>query len=90
MISVMQAIDQKADTTYVNTQLATKANSSSLSNYYLKTETDNKLNLKADSSTTYTKSDTDNLLTNYYNKTQNDTQLNLKADKIYYLYKVRS
>ena len=52
--SVMMGIDSKADTTYVNSQLATKANSSSLSNYYLKTETDNKLSLKADQENTYT------------------------------------
>ena len=46
--SVMQGIDQQADTSYVNTQLATKANSSSSSTYYLKTETDTKFSLKAD------------------------------------------
>ena len=40
--SVMVGIYQKADTTYVNIQLATEANSSSLSNSYLKTETDKK------------------------------------------------
>ena len=44
----MMGIDQTADTSYVNTQLETKANSSALSNYYLKTETDTKLSSKAD------------------------------------------
>ena len=44
----MIGIDSKADTTYVNTQLATKANSSPVSNYYLKSETDTTLSLKAD------------------------------------------
>ena len=58
----MQGINQKADTSYVNQQLNTKANSSSLSNYYLKTETDNKLSLKTNQDTTYTKTETDNKL----------------------------
>ena len=57
--SVMQGINQKADTSYVKQQLNTKANSSLLSNYYLKSETDNKLNLKANSSDIHTKTETD-------------------------------
>ena len=59
--NVAQAINQKADTSYVNTQLATKAASSSV---YTKSETDDKLNSKADQSTTYTKTQVD---TNFSN-----------------------
>ena len=72
--SVMQAIDQKADLYYVNTQLSTKAASSLV---YTKTEADNKLALKADQSTTFTKDETTNLLNT--TKAYVDTQLATKA-----------
>ena len=62
--SVMQGINQKAGTSYVNQQLSTKSNRASLSKYYLKTETDTKLNLKADQGTAYTKSQVDTTFSN--------------------------
>ena len=52
-----------------------------ISSYYSKTEIDNKLDLKADKSDTYTKAQTDNLLNSKADKTYVDNSLSEKADK---------
>jgi hypothetical protein len=74
-VNVAEAIQQKAGTTYVNTQLATKANQAAT---YTKSETDTLLGAKANQTTTYTKTEADNLLgakanqTTTYTKTETD------------------
>ena len=59
--NVALAIDQKADTSYAITQLATKASSSSV---YTESDTDNKLNLIANQETTYTNVQVDTTFAN--------------------------
>ena len=74
--NVAQAIDDKADASYVATQLATKANASDVAT---------QLATKADQSTTYSKTEADTLLgskanqSTTYSKLAVDTSLALKA-----------
>lgn len=77
------SLSLKADKTYVDTELAKKADASSV---YTKTETDGKLDLKANTATTYTKTETDSKLdlkanaATTYTKTETDGKLALKAN----------
>ena len=51
-----------------------------ISSYYSKAEIDAKLDLKADKSTTYTKTETDAIFSNVYSKTASDSRFALKQD----------
>ncbi|MFM7988874.1 MAG: hypothetical protein ACKPKO_57140, partial [Candidatus Fonsibacter sp.] len=74
----------KSDKTYVESQLAIKANQLTT---YTKTEVDSALGLKANQSSTYTKTEVDTALglkaneLNTYTITQVDTALGLKANQ---------
>lgn len=81
--AIANATDDKADTTYVNTELAKKADKS---NTYTKTQVDDKLSEKANAddvyqkTETYSKTETDNLVSPKADKTYVDTQLQAKAN----------
>ncbi|MFM7988341.1 MAG: hypothetical protein ACKPKO_54420 [Candidatus Fonsibacter sp.] len=64
-------VSPKSDKTYVDTQLALKANQLTT---YTKTEVDTALALKANQSTTYTKTEVDGLVSPKSDKTYVDTQ----------------
>ena len=81
MLSGEVDLTSYAKTEWVNTELAKKANTADLNNYYNKSESDSKFATKdeiPDTSTFITKEV--NNLTNYYNKTDSDGKFALKTD----------
>ena len=72
------SLSTKADNTYVDEQLALKANQATT---YTATEIDTALSLKANQATTYAKTDVDSLVSPIADKTYVDTQLALKANQ---------
>ncbi|MFM7988717.1 MAG: hypothetical protein ACKPKO_56330, partial [Candidatus Fonsibacter sp.] len=70
-------VSPKADKTYVDTQVALKANQSTT---YTKTEVDTAVGLKANQSTTYTKTEVDTTLTLKAN--QSTTYTKTRVDNI--------
>lgn len=75
------ALGAKSDITYVNTQLALKANQSTT---YTKTETDTLLTSKANQSTTYTKTEVDTALSGkvsqaYFDTFESETEADIIA-----------
>lgn len=74
------SLDTKADKNLVNIELDKKANITTLSNYYTKSQADNLLSKKGDKLVLDQKADK-SALNSYYTKTQTDNLLNKKADK---------